>query len=896
VSVRNIDRVLAPERVAVIGASTDPGSVGGIVLDNLASGTFDGIVNPVNPNHPAVHGIEAYPSVAALQAVPDLAVICTPAPTVNAIVRECGAAGVAGVVVVSSGFREAGDEGAAREQELVAIVNEFDGMRLIGPNCLGFIVPSLGLNASFARTSVQPGQVGLISQSGALATSILDWAEEQGIGFSAVVSAGNMADVDFGDLIDYFGEDPRTQALILYVESVTDPRKFMSAARAFARRRPIVAYKAGRFPQSAAAAVSHTGAMAGADDVYDAAFRRAGIERVAEINEIFDAVELLGRAKRPHGASLAVVTNAGGPGVMAADALLQRGGTLAEPSVETLSELDAALPESWSHANPADVLGDARPDRYVAAMRPLLADPSVDALLVLLTPQAMSDPTPTADAVAREAAQTRKPVLTAWMGGAAVHEGRQRLESAGIPSYETPEQAVGAFMHLVSFARNQEILHETPRAIPVTFELDRARVRDLLSGVFMEEAGTLSEAASKTLLDAYGIPVTRPLAARSPGEAVEAAERLGYPVVLKVRSPEVTHKSDIGGVIANIQTGAGVRTAYERIEASLAERRPSARFDGVSVQEMVTAPGHELIVGARKDPTFGAVIMVGAGGLAAELMGDVALELPPLNERLATRMLEQLRVWPLLRGYRGRPGANLDHVLEVMIRFSYLVADYPEIAEVEINPLLATTERAVALDARVVLDPDVLRRPMPAFSHLAIRPYPEELTTQADMTDGTPITLRPIKPEDEPMWHELLAASSPESIRARFRALFGRSTHQMASRYCFIDYDRELAIVAEIAEDGNRKIAGVGRLVADADRREAEYAVLVADPWQGRGLANLLMDRCLEIARAWGLERVWAETDPDNARMLAVFRSRGFKLDRDVPDDNVVHASLELAS
>ena len=772
---------------------------------------------------------------------------------------------------------------------------EFDGLRVIGPNCLGFLFPALHLNASFARAAPREGHVAFVSQSGALATSVLDWAAGQGIGFSAVVSTGNMLDVDFGDLIDYLAEDHRTRSLILYVESVTNPRKFMSAARAFARAKPIVAYKAGRFARSAQAAVSHTGAMAGADEVYAAAFRRAGIVRVAEIDDIFDAAELLRAQRPPRSGSLAVVTNAGGPGVIAADVLLERGGELAELGEASLADLDEKLPAPWSHGNPVDVLGDAGPDRYGEAMRVVLADPGVDAALAILTPQAMTDPTATAEAVVAAAGSSRKPVLSAWMGGDGVRAGRARLEASGIPCYETPEQAVRAFMHLVSYARNRDTLAETPRSIPVTFSLDRGDVRNLLAGFLLQESAPLSETQSKALLSAYGIPVTKPQAASTAEEAVDAAERIGYPVVIKVQSPDVTHKTDVGGVVGNVRGASAVRGAFDRILADVAERAPQADIQGVTVQEMATGPGQELIVGARKDPTFGAVIMVGTGGIAAEIADDRALELPPLNERLATRMLERLRIWPLLSGYRGRPGADVDRLLEVLMRFSYLVADYPEIAEVEINPLLAGPERTVALDARIVLDHDALVHPVPRFGHLAIRPYPEELTTQVELSDGTQVTLRPIKPEDEPEWHEMLAASSEESIRMRFRGLVRHASHQFATRFCFIDYDREMAIVAEVRDESGSRLVGVGRLVTEPDRRVAEYALLVADPWQNRGLSQPLTERCLDIARDWGVGTVWAETDPENRRMIAVLRRHGFTVVAK-PAEGVMSASLDLGS
>ncbi len=892
-SAHNLSRLFAPERVAVIGAGPDAASVGGIVLRNLTDGSFTGTVQPVSDRHDNVRGIPAFASISALPAPPDLAIVCTPAQTVPAIVRECGEAGVAGVVVISAGFSETGESGAALERQVLESAAAFRGLRVLGPNCLGFLVPNLGLNASFARAQPRAGGIALVSQSGALITSMLDWAQDQGVGFSAVISTGNMADVDFGDLIDHLAADGRTQALILYVEAITEPRKFMSAARAFAQSKPIVAYKAGRFPASAEAAASHTGALAGADDVYEAAFRRAGIVRVGAIADVFDVAQLLARPRRPRGARLAVVTNAGGPGVMAADALLARGGELASLADATLERLDAALPPQWSHGNPVDLLGDADGPRYGAAVEATLDDPGANAVLTVLTPQAMTDPGAIADTVAQAAAHARKPVLAAWMGGPAVRDGRTRLEAAGVPAYDTPERAVRAFTDLVEHAHLQSVLHETPRAIPVLFSLDRGRLRDLLSGLVLQAAGTLTEGPSKALLEAYGIPVTRPTIARSPDDAVAAAEQIGYPVVLKVNSAEMTHKSEAGGVATGLRGPRQVRSAYATIERSATAYDPDARIDGVTVQPMAMSPGHELILGARRDPVLGPVILVGAGGTAAELLADTALELPPLNERLARRMLESLRMWPLLHGYRGRPGADLDALLETLMRFSYLIADCPEIAEVDVNPLLAGPDGVVALDARVILDPAGASRVTLPFGHLAIRPYPEELTTTATLADGRPVTLRPIKAEDEPLWQEMLAASSEESRRARFRGAI-RITHELAARFCFIDYDREMAIVAELQEDGRPRLAGVVRLVADAGREQAEYAVLVADPWQGLGVSTLLTDRSLEIARSWGVRRVWAETDPVNRRMLAVMRSRGFAM-RTEPQDGVVHATLDLS-
>ncbi len=892
-SVHNLEHLFNPHRVAVVGAGREPSQLGHIVLRNLVDAGFDGVVYPINPGRESVSGIQAYPSIAETPAKPELAIVCTPAASVPEVVRACGERGVPAIAVLSAGFREAGAEGCELERLVREELERHEGMRLLGPNCLGLIVPRLALNASFAKTMPIDGHIAFVSQSGALATSVVDWAAAQQIGFSQVVSVGNTLDVDLGDLIDYLAQDAHTHAVFLYIETVTQPRKFMSAARAFSRTKPIIVYKGGRFAASAQAAVSHTGAMVGEDDVYDAAFRRAGLVRVGQIEEVFAAAELLAREHAIHRAHLAIVTNAGGPGVMAADALLARDGVLAELQPTTLKALDEVLPAAWSHGNPVDVLGDGSAQRFGEAVKTVLADDDVDAVLTILTPQAMTDASTTADAVLAARRGSHKPVLAAWMGGQSVRDGLQRLSAGGVAAYSYPEQAIGALMDLVSYGRNLETLHETPRSIPVNFALDRQRAKELMSAVLAEGTGVLSETSSKALLDAYEIPFTKPLPALSADAAVEVAEQIGYPVVLKVRSPDVTHKSDVGGVEVELEDAAKVRTAFDRIVASVRERRPEAEIQGVTVQPMVRSSGYELVLGARKDPIFGAVILLGAGGVAAEVLRDQSLELPPLNERLALGMLQSLRIWPLLAGHRGRSAVDLDALLEVVMRFSYLVADYPELSEIEINPLLATSDGAIALDARAVVDQSLVGRQVLPFSHLAIRPYPEEYTREATTTGGLQVTLRPIRPEDEPAWHEMLDACSVETISLRFSAMV-RHTHEFATRFCFIDYDRELAIVAEVkADDGTTKLAGVGRLVADPVRHRAEYAVLVADPWQRRGLGSLLTNYCLEAARAWGhswgLRTVYAETAVENSIMIAVFKKQGFKLTRRA-DEGIVYA------
>jgi acetyltransferase len=881
--LRGLDRIFRPQRIALIGASPNPRSVAGTVLRNLVGSGFSGVVYPVNPAHESVLGVQCWPDLAHLPRTPDLAVLCSPAAEVPALVRASGEAGVRGAVVISAGFRETGAEGAALEQRVRDEARRFDGMRVLGPNCLGFIVPDAHLNLTFAHGMPKAGSVAFLSQSGALCTSVLDWAIDQGIGFSHFVSVGNMLDVDFGDLIDYFGEDEKTRSILLYVESVTDARHFLSAARAFARGKPIVAYKAGRFPESARAAASHTGALASEDEVFDAAFARAGIARVYEIADIFNCAELVGRHKPPAGPRLGIVTNAGGPGVMAVDALVARRGVLATLAPETIAALGEALPPAWSRGNPVDVLGDANSKRYARAAALVAADPGVDALLAVLTPQAMTNPTATARELGDLAAKSRKPILAAWLGGGSMREGVQVLGRAGVPCYGTPEEAVKAFMTLVTYARNLEALYETPLEIPVEFPLDRQQLRPRFASLVPDEGDTLSEAASKSVLGAYGIPVTQPEPAADAAAAVAAAERLGYPVVLKLDSPDITHKSDVGGVALDLADAAAVRAAFARIVTGAKTARPEARVSGVTVQHMVRrGDGLELIVGARQDPVFGAVILVGMGGVTAEVLRDRTLGLPPLNERLARRMLESLRAWPLLEGYRGRPGVNLDRLIEVLMRFSYLVADYPEIAELDVNPLLATADDVVALDARIIVDRARLLAPPKPYSHLALRPYPEELERHVTLRDGEKLLLRPIRPEDEPHWIRMLDACSRETIYMRFRYMFQWATHEVATRYCFTDYDREIAMVAEREDEGEPRLVGVGRLVRDPGHDTAEYAVLISDAWQDRGLGGLLTDVCEEIARGWGLSHMVAQTTADNARMLALFKRRGFAVE---PDD-----------
>lgn len=892
-AIKKLDSIFKPKRIALIGVSNNPDSVGGITLRNLVGGGFNGVVYPVNPKREAVFGIPCYPDVKSLPKTPDLAVIMTAAKWVPQLVRECGEAGVHGLIIMSAGFKEAGEEGKALEAQVKAEKSKFPDMRVIGPNCLGILVPGLNMNVSFADGMPKKGHVAFISQSGALCTSVLDWAYDTNIGFSYFVSIGNSMDVNFGDLIDYFGQDPNTKSIVLYVESLSNARTFMSAARAFSREKPIIVYKSGRFPESAAAAASHTGALASEDSIYDAVFRRAGLARVNDFGNIFDFTDLVGRRRIPKGNRLAIVTNAGGPGVMATDSLISWGGKLVELSEETMQKLNDYLPPFWSHGNPIDVLGDATPERFAKSTEIVLEDENVDAVLVLLTPQAMTAPTETAEAIAELAAKTSKSIMAAWLGGASMRKGVQVFNQAGIPSYQAPEQAIRAFMTLSHYSKNLEMLYETPREVPVSFEYDRNELREKYLKNIFPKARILNEDDSKMLVNDYGIDTTHPTPAETEDKAVEIAKKKGFPVVLKIYSPDITHKSDVGGVALNIKDEEMVRATFRNMVKTAAEKRPDAKIEGVTVQRMVDTKGAvELIVGTKKDPEFGTIMLVGMGGTSAELFKDKRLEFPPLNEQMARQMLESLKIYPLLEGYRGDTPKNINKLIEVLIRMSYLAADYPEIKELDINPLIVTPKDVIALDARIVVDEEVLKNPVKDYSHLILRPYPESLISNTKLRDDSPVTLRPIKPEDEPMWLKLLASCSKESIYHRFRYDFYFDSHEVASQFCFIDYDREIAIVAEIDNDGEKELIGVGRLIADPDVEVMEYAILITDKWQKKELGYILTKYCLDIAKSRDIKKLMAETTRDNKPMISVFRKLNFKIRFN--EDGTVTVSKDL--
>lgn len=892
-SIKKLYNIFRPKRIAIVGIPSDPKSVGGTTLSNLVRGGFRGVVYPVNPKYEAVMGIPCYPNVKSLPKTPDLAVITTRSKLVPQLVEECGEAGINGIIIMTAGFEEIGEKGRLLQEEVKKIVRKYPDMRVIGPNCMGIVAPYIDMNLSFARSVPKKGHVAFISQSGALGSALLDWANEENIGFSYFVSIGNAMDLSFGELIDYFGQDANTKTIVLYVESIRDVRKFMTAARAFARKKPIIVYKAGRFPESAQAAFSHTGASAAEDAVYDAVFRRAGMARVYNIGNIFNFTDLIGRKHIPKGANLAIVTNAGGPGVMATDNLISMRGKLAQLSDETIKKLNKFLPPFWSHGNPIDVIGDSNASRYSEATKIVLEDPNVDAALVILTPQAMTDPTETAKQIAKIAKDHSKPIMAAWMGGKSIREGIAIFNKAGIATFETPEYAIEAFMTLVRYSRNLNALFETPKDIPVHFTYDRNKLREEFNQQMRSRGKVLTESDSKNFLETYGIKTTSPSIALNEREAISVADKMGYPVVMKISSSDIIHKAETGGVILNISSEKDVKISYRTIMRNIADQNPDAKIEGVTLQAMESSKdGIEMILGIKKDPVFGTVIRVGMGGVGAELHQDISLGFPPLNERLARLLLENLKIYPLLKGYKGSQPKNIDKLIETMIRLSYIAADYPEIEELEINPLLVSENEVIALDARVVIDKSIIENPIPKYSHLVLHPYPEKYVNSKRLNDGTHIILRPIKPEDEPMWLDLLSSCSKEAIYSRFRYNFHYNSHEIATQFCYIDYAREIAIVVEIMHEGKRKLIAVGRLIADPDHETAEYAILITDDWQRKELGVILTEYCLDLAKNWGLKQFLAQTTKDNQAMISVFRRMKFKMKFNA--DSTVDVSKDL--
>ena len=889
----NLDKIFNPKSIAVIGASDEEGSVGYILMKNLTELGYQGKVYPVNIHKTEILGFKAYKTVNQLPETVDLAVIATPAKTVPDIVEQCGKAGIPGIIIISAGFKEVGPEGKALEDKILEIKKRYN-LRIIGPNCLGIIRPSINLNATFTAKMPKPGNIAFISQSGALCAAILDWAVHENIGFSNFVSIGSMVDVDFGDLIDYFGTDPKTRSILMYIEGITDAREFMSAARHFARTKPIIVVKAGKFSESAHAVASHTGSLAGEDMVYDAAFKRAGIVRVEEIGDLFNAAEVLGMQPLPKGPNLAIITNAGGPGVMATDALISRGGKLAKLSPKTMETLNSILPHYWSRGNPIDILGDAKADRYTAVVEACLKDENVDGLLIIYTPQGVEDPAKIAKSIVKLCkgrGYCNKTILTSFMGHEEVEKANSIFNENSIPTYSTPEQAVKTYMYMYQYKRNLELLYETPEELPVDVVPPKRPLFVIMRNAALENREVLTEAEAKKLLEYYDIPVVKTSVAKTADEAAVLASQIGYPVVLKILSPQIVHKTDAGGVVLDINSEAELRKAFDLIMQRAREYNPNAEIQGVTVQPMIKKQGYEVIIGAKTDMLFGPVILFGMGGIGVELFRDVAIGLPPLNQTLARRIMEETKVYQLLKGYRNVPPANIRLLEEIMVRFSQMLVDFPQLKEVDINPLFIDEKEAFALDARVVIDKKRVFAKLKPHEHLVISPYPKKYETLWKLRDGRTVILRPIKPEDEPLWLEMFRNFSEESIRYRFFEVIKDTPHEVRVRYCNIDYDREIGIVAELNEGGIRKILGVVRLVIEPDGKTGEVAIIVADPWQGLGLGTKMMDYMIEVCKDKGLETIYGVMLPDNYRAINLMKKMGFNIKY---EEGVVKATLNL--
>jgi acetyltransferase len=892
---RPITPIFAPKSIAVVGATEREHSVGRTVMDNLIKGGFPGKIFPVNPTKDTILGMKAYPSVTALPERPDLAVIITPPKTIPGIIKECAQTGVPGAIIISAGFKEIGPEGAELERQVKAEA-ALGNMRIVGPNCLGVMVPHMKMNATFAADMARPGSVGFISQSGALCTAILDWSLKENVGFSAFVSLGSMLDVSWGDLIYHLGSDPNTKSIVIYMETIGDARAFLTAAREVALTKPIIIIKPGRTEAAAKAAASHTGSLTGSDEVLQAAFQRVGVLRVDTISELFDMAEVLAKQPRPKGPKLAIVTNAGGPAVIATDMLIGSGAQLADLTPETMKALNELLPPTWSHNNPVDIIGDAGPELYAKAVEITAKDPNTDGLLVILTPQAMTDSTATAEALKAYSHIENKPVIASWMGVGQVEKGEDILNEAGIPTFKYPDRAARSFYYMWRYSENLRLLYETPASTDESNrkEMDRGAAGKIIADVRKAGRTILTEFESKKLLASYGIPTVETRIALTENDAVKQATHLGFPIVLKLYSETITHKTDVGGVQLNLRTASAVRQAWKAIESACTKKVGKEHFQGVTVQPMIKLDGYELIFGSSVDSQFGPVLLFGTGGQLVEVFKDRALGLPPLNATLARRMMERTKIYTALKGVRGRKATDIAALEQLLVRFSQLVVEQPWISEIDINPLLVSADRIVALDGRVVLhDP---KTPEDKLPKPAIRPYPVQYASSWKMKNRTAISIRPIKPEDEPLMVKFHHTLSAESVYQRYFSalkLSQRVAHERLTRICFNDYDREIALVAEakLAKLGvGEKIIAVGRLSKLPQLNQAEFSVVVSDQWQGQGLGTELLRRLVEIGRAEKLGKISGQVLAENHAMQHICARVGFKVVHD-PESNFFNAT-----
>ena len=884
-SIRNLKYLFEPRSIAVIGASAKPHSVGATVLQNLMAGGFNGQVTPVNPKYESLSRLKVYPSAAKLPSAPDLAVVCTPPATVPGIIGDLGKLGTKAAIVLTAGLGATKDLLGRNMKDQMLAAAKPHLLRILGPNCVGLLVPGLGINASFAHTGALPGKIAFVSQSGAMVTGVLDWAKSRGIGFSKFISLGDSADVDFGDVLDYLATDPDTHAILLYMEGITDARKFMSAARSAARSKPTLVIKAGRAPEGAKAAASHTGALTGSDDVYDAAIRRAGMLRVYTTMDLFDAVETLGRSRPVKGDRLAILTNGGGPGVLATDALIGKNGRLASLSPEAIQKLDKILPPTWSRGNPVDIIGDAPAERYIAALDVLLQEKDVDATLFIHAPSAIVPSAEIAAAVAPVVKAAPRNVLACWLGGESVVQARTIFSDTGIPTYDTPEEAVRGFMQTVQYHRNQQLLMEVPASVIDAFSEDRVTARSIVQQVLASGRSALSEPEAKQVLAAYGVPVVQTRSVRTVDEAAQCAAEIGFPVALKILSPDIVHKSDVGGVVLDLADTEAVTIAANAMNKRLRELRPKARLDGFSVQSMVRQPNaHELIVGVATDPLFGPVILFGQGGIAVEVTADHAVALPPLNMVLARDLISRTRVSKLLAGFRHRSAANVDAVCHTLIQISHLIIDIPEISELDINPLLVDEKGVIALDARI----SVKRADKCGVDRLAIQPYPEELEEWISW-QSTPILLRPIRPEDGPQHIEFFNSLDPEDVRMRMFVRMRELSHAQLARMTQIDYNREMAFIAtRKGEDGAPETLGVARVIFDPDNVSAEFAISVRSDLKGKGMGRILMNKLISYCRERGTQEIVGETLTYNRPLLTLVKGLGFETHRSRDNDTTL--------
>lgn len=885
----DIKKMLNPATIALIGATEKEDSVGRVTLENLLLSNERKIF-PINPNKKKVLGLQCYPGITDVPEKIDLGIVLIPAKAVPRCVEECGKAGVEGLIIVSSGFRETGEEGKRLEDQIIAIRKRY-GIRIIGPNCLGIIRPNIGLNTSFLKSNPQPGNIAFISQSGQLGDALVDWGTYAHIGFSMFASLGSMVDVDFGDLIDFLGDDYDTRSIMIYMETVGNAKRFLSAARGCARSKPMVILKPGLFEESAKAVLSHTGAMAGSDKVYDAAFKRVGLVRVKEVADLFNMAEVLDSAHLPKGPRLAIVTNAGGVGIIATDTLLSLGGDLAQLSEESVKRLDEALPSHGSRSNPIDILGDADIVRYANAIDICLGDHNIDGVLVIHAPRAIANRIELAKTVVEMAKRVNKPVICTRMGGKGMQDAVEFLREHDVPTYDTPEDAVKTYMYMYKYKRNLDLLYETPSELSAGRVSPKYHLKALIRKAVKEGRKVLNDEESMSLLTNYGIPVMKTFVTQKVEEATRIVKDIGYPVVLKIASPNIPHKTDVGGVITGIDSDSALKDAYAKLKEIAKEVAPEGAKAGITIQKMLEKIDYEIILGAKKDRDFGSVIIFGMGGVGVEIFKDFSVGFPPLNQILARRMMEETEAYKMIQGHRGKTPVDMRHLEEVIVNFSNLIVDFPEIAEMDVNPMAISDGKVYALDTEIVIDKDVIDYTTP-YPHLVITPYPTRYTMPWTLPDGREVLMRPIKPEDEPLEHEMLTTLSEKTLKERFFSVIKDITHEMLIRFCNIDYDREMAIITEIREGEKKRIIAIGRLIIEPDMKSGQFAVLVHDNYQGNNLGYTLIDMMIGIAQEKDLEEIYGIVLSDNERMLKTCRKLGFT--RTLLPDGISRVTLSL--